>query len=124
MARTSIILSGLSPERIPAAAGLSNFVRIMFGGIGRSLTTTLWDNRTAVHHAQLAEHTGPHNQAFSRTVEDLTAHGLSEQGAWAVIEWTMSVQASTLAATDIFWMSAVLFGALIGLVWLTRSTRG
>ena len=56
---TSIILSGLPPDKMPAAAGLSNFVRIMFGGIGTSLSTTLWDSRSALHHAQLAEHTGP-----------------------------------------------------------------
>jgi DHA2 family multidrug resistance protein len=120
---TSIILSGQPPERIPAAAGLSNFVRIMFGGIGTSITATLWDSRSALHHSQLAEHTGPHNPAFGQTVQALTAQGMSEQGAWAVIERSLSVQASTMAATDIFWMSALLFLALIGLVWLTKPIR-
>jgi DHA2 family multidrug resistance protein len=117
---TSIILSAQPPGKIPAAAGLSNFVRIMFGGIGTSLTTTLWDSRAALHHSQLAEHTGPHNPAFTQAVQGLTAQGLSEPEAWAVIERTLSVQASTLAATDIFWMSAILFFMLIGLVWLTK----
>lgn len=120
---TSIILSGLPPEKIPAAAGLSNFVRIMFGGIGTSLTSTLWDRRSALHHAQLAEHTGLHNPAFGQTVQTLTAQGLPEPAAWAVVDRTLSVQASTLAATDIFALSAGLFLALIALVWLTKPSK-
>jgi DHA2 family multidrug resistance protein len=120
---TSIILSGQPPQKIPAAAGLSNFVRIMFGGMGTSITSTLWDSRTALHHAQLAEHTNPQNPAFVQTMQALTAQGLPESGAWAVIERTLSVQASTMAVADIFWISAVLFLALIGLVWLTKPSR-
>ncbi|HEX8884456.1 MAG TPA: DHA2 family efflux MFS transporter permease subunit, partial [Noviherbaspirillum sp.] len=120
---TSIILSGLSPDRIPAAAGLSNFVRIMFGGMGTSLTSTLWDNRSTLHHAQLAEHAGPSNPAFAQAVQAMQAQGMSEQGAWAVIERSLSVQAGTLGATDIFYMSAILFILLIGLVWMTRPVR-
>jgi DHA2 family multidrug resistance protein len=120
---TSIILSGQPPDKIPAAAGLSNFVRIMFGGIGTSITSTVWENRSALHHAQLAEHTGAVNPAFGQAVQGMEAQGLSQQGAWAVIERTLSVQASTLGATDIFWISSVLFLALIGLVWMTRPSR-
>jgi DHA2 family multidrug resistance protein len=120
---TSIILSGLSPDRIPAAAGLSNFVRIMFGGMGTSLTSTLWDSRSTLHHAQLAEHAGRSNPAFSQAVQAMQAQGMSEQGAWAVIERSLSVQAGTLGATDIFYMSAILFILLIGLVWMTRPVR-
>ena len=95
----------------------------MFGGIGTSLSTTLWDNRTAVHHAQLAEHTGPDNPLFGQAVQALTGQGLSEQGAWAVIERLISVQASTLGATDIFWLSAILFLVLIGFIWMTHPIR-
>jgi DHA2 family multidrug resistance protein len=120
---TSIILSGQPPDKIPAAAGLSNFVRIMFGGIGTSITSTVWENRSALHHAQLAEHTGAVNPAFGQAVQGMEAQGLSQQGAWAVIERTLSVQASTLGATDIFWISSVLFLALIGLVWMSRPSR-
>lgn len=120
---TSIILSGQPPERIPAAAGLSNFVRIMFGGIGTSLSSTVWDNRGALHHAQLAESTGSHNAAFTQSVQSLAAQGLPEPAALAVLERHMSVQANTLAATDIFWISSMLFVALIGLIWMTRPAR-
>ena len=55
---TTLTLAGLPPERIPAAAGLSNFVRIMFGAMGTSIATTLWDNRATLHHARLVEQMG------------------------------------------------------------------
>jgi hypothetical protein len=51
-----VTLSGLpTSSRIPAASGLSNFMRIMAGGIGASVSTTLWENRAILHHAQLSE---------------------------------------------------------------------
>ncbi|NEX62548.1 DHA2 family efflux MFS transporter permease subunit [Noviherbaspirillum galbum] len=120
---TSIILSGQPPQKMPAAAGLSNFVRIMCGGIGTSITSTIWENRTALHHAQLAENSGPYSQPFAQMMRDLTAQGMPEQGAYAVIDRMITVQASTMSATDIFWISAWLFLALIGLVWLTKPSR-
>ena len=120
---TSIILSGQPSEKIPAAAGLSNFVRIMFGGMGTSIISTMWDDRSILHHAQLAEYTGSHNLAFTQAVNGLMARGMSQQEAWAVVERTMTVQASTLGATDIFWISGILFVVLIGFVWLTKPSK-
>ncbi|WP_293776558.1 DHA2 family efflux MFS transporter permease subunit [uncultured Oxalicibacterium sp.] len=120
---TSIILSGLSPDKIPAAAGLSNFVRIMFGGIGTSVMSTMWDNRSILHNAQLAEHMAPHNPAFTQAVNGLMAQGMSEQAAWAVIDRSMTVQASTLGATDLFWLSSIMFLVLIGFIWLTKRSK-
>src|SRR5262249_60075536 len=55
----SITLSGLPPERIASASGLSNFARITAGSFGTSITTTLWDRRATLHHAQLVEHLTP-----------------------------------------------------------------
>ena len=119
----SIILSGQPPDKMPAASGLSNFVRIMFGGIGASVTTTLWDRRSALHNAQLAEHTGMHNQVFVQSLQVLSDQLCQNRGAWAVISLTMSVQASTMAATDIFWLSAIMFLALVALVWLSKPQK-
>src|SRR3546814_14573690 len=55
---TTLTLAGLDPHRIPAAAGLSNFVRLVFGAFGTSITTTMWENRAGLHHAQLTEAAG------------------------------------------------------------------
>ncbi|HTD06694.1 DHA2 family efflux MFS transporter permease subunit [Undibacterium sp.] len=120
---TSIILSGQSPGKIPAAAGLSNFVRIMCGGMGASIATTIWDSRGTLHHSQLAEHTGSSYPAFVQSVQQMGQLGIPEPGAWAIIDRSITVQASTMAATDIFWISSVMFLMLIGLVWLTKPSK-
>ena len=51
----AIVFSGLTPDQLPAASGLSNFVRITAGAMGTSIFTTLWEDRAILHHAQLAE---------------------------------------------------------------------
>jgi DHA2 family multidrug resistance protein len=120
---TSIILSGLPPERIPAASGLSNFVRIMFGGIGASISTTVWDNRSALHHAQLVEHVNPYNPAYASSINQYTQLGMPNLQANGVIERVISQQAAMLGANDIFWISAVLFIVLIVFIWLTKPAK-
>lgn len=120
---TSIILSGLRPERIPAASGLSNFVRIMFGGIGASISTTVWDNRSALHHAQLVERANPYNPAYASSLGDYTQMGMPSLQANGAIERIISQQAAMMGANDIFWISAVLFIVLIALIWLTRPAK-
>jgi DHA2 family multidrug resistance protein len=40
-----------------------------------------------------------------------------------VIDRSITVQASTLAATDIFWISAILFLFLIGFIWMTKPSK-
>ncbi|NMM29110.1 MAG: DHA2 family efflux MFS transporter permease subunit [Glaciimonas sp.] len=120
---SSIILSGQPHDKMAAASGLSNFVRIMFGGIGASVSTTLWDSRTALHHAQLAEYSGPHNPAFQQAVQGMASQGMSDSQALSVIDRLMSVQASTMAAADIFWISAIMFLLLIGFVWMAKPIK-
>ena len=51
----TLSLSGLAPDRIPAASGLFNFARITAGSFGTSIATTFWDHRATLHHAQLVE---------------------------------------------------------------------
>jgi len=120
---TSIILSGLKPEKIPAASGLSNFVRIMCGGMGASIMTTLWDSRSTLHHAQITENTGSSFPVFVQSVQALGQQGIPESGAYAVIDRVISIQASTMAATDLFYLAAFMFLGLIGFVWLTKPKK-
>ena len=116
----TITLSGLPPERIPAASGLSNFVRITAGAMGTSISTTLWESRAALHHSQLAEAVNPANPAAQATLSGLAAAGLTPQQALAQVNRLVDQQAFMLAAADIFYLSAGLFLLLIPLVWLTH----
>src|SRR3546814_15334818 len=56
---TTLTLAGMDPHRIPAAAGLSNFVRLLFGAFGTSIATHMWENRPGLHPAQLTQPAPP-----------------------------------------------------------------
>jgi DHA2 family multidrug resistance protein len=119
----TITLSGLTPDRIPAASGLTNFARITAGAIGTSLSTTLWESRAALHHSQLAEAVNSGSSASTSVLSGLAASGLSPEQALAQVNRLVDQQAFMLAANDIFFLSAALFLALIPLVWLTQPQR-
>ncbi|WP_144634706.1 DHA2 family efflux MFS transporter permease subunit [Bordetella genomosp. 13] len=118
---TSITLSGLEPWRIPAASGLSNFARLTAGAFGTSIATTLWENRTTLHHAQLTEVAKPGEQAFDHFM-DVFQHtlGASHEQALVMIDRLITTQAATLSATDVFHASAIIFLFLTVLVWFAK----
>jgi len=121
----TLALSGLPPERIPAASGLSNFVRITAGAMGTSIATTLWDHRASLHHVQLAEQIGSASgPAAAELFARLAAAGLDPQQAAAQVNRMIDQQAYMMAANDVFAVSALLFVLLIGLVWLARPVKG
>ena len=120
----AIIFSGLTPDRMPAAAGLSNFVRITAGAVGTSLFTTAWENRAVLHHADLAESINNASAATTSTLDQLGAAGYSPQQALGTINRIVDQQAYTLAATDLFLLSSAIFVVLIAMVWMTRPGAG
>jgi DHA2 family multidrug resistance protein len=120
----TITLSGLPPERIAAASGLSNFTRITAGAFGTSIATTLWQDRSTLHHAQLVEHLQIGRAALDGTLAGLQSQGWSLAQSLGLVERLTQQQAATRAADDIFLASAVLFVLLIPLVYLTHPTHG
>ena len=88
--------------------------------MGTSIATTLWESRAALHHAHLAEGLQQGSGAMADALTSLRAAGLGEGAARAQITRLIDQQAYTRAANVIFLASAVIFLALIGLVWLTR----
>ena len=120
----SISLSGMPPERIPAASGLFNFARITAGAFGTSITTTLWDRRATLHHAQLVERLTASDPNTAQALSTMQAGGLSTDQGYELLNRTVDAQAFMLSADDIFYASAILFLVLIFLVWLAHPVRG
>jgi len=120
----AIVFSGLTPDKMPSAAGLSNFVRITAGAVGTSLFTTLWENRAILHHAQLTEAVNRGNDTAVQTLNQLGAIGLSNEQAMANVNRIIDQQAYTMAVTDVFYMSSLLFFVLIAVVWLAKPKPG
>ena len=118
----TLAMSGLAPDRIPSASGLINFVRITAGSFGTSITTTWWDRRASLHHAQLAEHITPYDP--SPALSSVQAQGLDPEQGRALLDRLIDQQAFMLSFNDIFYVSAIIMLLLIGVVWLSRPANG
>jgi len=119
----SISLSGMPPERIPAASGLFNFARITAGAFGTSITTTIWDRRATLHHAQLIERLSAGDPNTAAALGTMHTGGLNTDQSYEVLNRLVDAQAFMLSADDIFYVSGMLFLALIFLVWFARRPR-
>ncbi|MGY2488488.1 DHA2 family efflux MFS transporter permease subunit [Cupriavidus sp. CP313] len=122
---TAIILSGLTPEKIPAAAGLSNFVRVFCGAAGTAMATTGWNDRAVLHHARLAEPASSNNPVYAAALDSIQSTlGFTPGQAAAHFEHSLNMQAIMLGLNDIFWISGVIFVAIVPLIWFTRPLKG
>jgi DHA2 family multidrug resistance protein len=120
----TLTLSGLPPDKIPAASGLSNFLRITAGAFGTSITTTMWEDRSVLHHARLVESINSGSAATTQYLQGMQASGFSVDQALVALNRQIDVQAYMLGVNDIFFVSSLLFGALIGVVWFARPAKG
>ena len=116
----TITLSGIAPQQMAAASGLSNFARITAGSFGTSISTTLWDHRATMHHAHMVEKLTPYDPTTSQALASMQASGLTPDQSFALLNRMVDQQAALLSANDIFYASALLFLAMIGLVWLSK----
>jgi DHA2 family multidrug resistance protein len=119
----ALALGGLPQERIAAASGLNNFLRIFAGAFATSIATTLWENRAALHHAQLVEHLTPNDPQTIGALDLLGRLGLQANERYAMLERMVNQQAFTLSALDLFYASAVLLVLLVPVLWIARPPR-
>lgn len=116
----SILLSGLPPNRVASASGLSNFLRVLGGSFGTSLSVTLWDRRESLHHSQLAENISISDPVTSHTLDSLHSMGFPHMPSLAFLERSVSSQSYMLAVNDVFLASSAIFLVLMFFVWLAR----
>jgi DHA2 family multidrug resistance protein len=117
---TTLVLSGQPPDRIPAAAGLSNFSRITTGAMGTSIATTVWEDRAILHHAHITESLNNSNSTYLTSMENLRTAGMTPEQAMFQVNRLIDQQAFTRAADDVFLISSLMFLLLIGVVWFTK----
>jgi DHA2 family multidrug resistance protein len=120
----AISLDRLPPHRLPAASGLSNFLRIVAGGFATSLFTTFWDRREALHQSRLTELVTPYDPAYAQTLTQLHTLGLTDQAAAGVITRTVIGQGYLLSSLDLFYLSGCLALLLIPLCWMVARPAG
>ncbi len=120
VALLTITLDRLPPERLPAASGLNNFLRITASGFATSLTTSWWDRREALHQSRLVESLSVFDPAFHQVTATLKYLGLSGQSALASVAHEVTSQSYLLASLDLFYFSGWTTLVLIALCWLVR----
>ncbi len=116
----SILLSGLPPDRVASASGLSNFLRVLGGSFGTSLSVALWNRRESLHHSQLTESISIGDPVTNHVLGSLHAIGLGKMPALELLEGTVSSQSYMLAVNDVFIASSWIFLVLMLFVWLAR----
>jgi MFS transporter, DHA2 family, multidrug resistance protein len=119
-----IILSGLKPNEIASASGLSNFFRTIAASISTAITVTMWQHRGDFHHATLAEHVNGANAATQQFIGGIGAAGATGDAPWMVVDNIVTREALTLAVNDVFLLFAVLFIVMIPIVWLAKPPFG
>jgi DHA2 family multidrug resistance protein len=124
VALLTISLDGQPPERVPAASGLNNFLRITGGSFATSLTTTYWDRREALHQSRLVESLSAYDPGFSNTLAQLYAQGFGGDSAAALVLRQVIGQGYLLSSLDIFYFSGWLVILLVPLCWLVRRPAG
>src|SRR6478736_4159819 len=64
------------------------------GSFGTSISTTLWDHRATLHHAQLAEHLTAYDPAMTQALAGLQASGMSPEQSLGAINRLVDTQAA------------------------------
>lgn len=124
MPLTAITLSHMRSDQIAAAAGLSNFLRTLAGGIGTSFITTLWERRSVLHHVRLTEEITVYNPIDIDWLNRLSALGMDEIARAAVLNRIIEQQSRIMGSNEVFWLSGILFIGLIAVVWLAKPPFG
>ena len=111
-----ITIEPVGPDARAHSGGVGpvNFARITAGSFGTSISTTLWDRRATLHHAQLVG--APHavrSGVSAGAGAPAGRQAMSPQQSYAMLNRLVDQQAFMLSANDIFYVSAVLFLVLI-----------
>lgn len=129
---TTVTLAELSLAELPQGTGLYNFFRQLGGSFGIAVIASLVTRYTAQYRAVLAEHITTLDPLSLTRLETLT-RGMMARGAdpWTararasrILEAQLTGQASVLAYSRIYLLSALIVLALIPMLALIRQTRG
>jgi MFS transporter, DHA2 family, multidrug resistance protein len=116
----AVIFDGLPPHKIPAASGLSNFLRITASSFATSLTTTFWDRREALHQTRLSDAVSVYAPAYQQSLGQMHQFGLTDQAAAGTMTQGLIAQSYLMSSLDLFYVSAWLCLAVLPLCFLVR----
>jgi DHA2 family multidrug resistance protein len=115
-------------DRTNYAAGLFNLARNIGGSSGIATVTTLLARRSQYHQSVLASHVTPYDAPYREMIAGTTAaiqsHGASApdaaRQAHGILYGMVQRHSAMLAFADAFWLMAVLFLAVLPLMFLMK----
>jgi MFS transporter, DHA2 family, multidrug resistance protein len=119
----------LPREKNNAASGLMNLARNMGGSVGISVVTTMLDRRSQLHLVNLSSNLSSSNAALQSRLQGLNQMVQSHGGGpsspvpWALIQATISRQASMLSYMDCFWFLGVAILIMVPMAFLVKKSR-
>ena len=125
---TTITMAPIAKEQMGNATSLFNLMRNQAGGIGIAFVTTMLARRRAFHTAVLTSHVSQYattsasflesvkNSFIARGADTVTA----TQRAYAVAAGMVAREAATLSFIDLFWILALLFLAMVPLLFFMK----
>jgi len=125
---STIAYVNIPPEKNNNASALINLARNLGGSIGIAALVTVLAQRAQYHQNMLVEHVGPYATAYHNMAASLqtrmTSHGGSAADALhkaqAIIANMVQQQAQLLSYLDDFLILAVIFAALVPVVFLMK----
>lgn len=113
---TALSFAHFPANKLAMGQGIFHFFRIFMGGVGASLSVTLWERRATHHHSNLVDSITPYNPVSKSLFSKLKGFNIEGQKALQVVDDMAWDQAFMLSLNDIFWISAwgfviLFFGA-------------
>jgi MFS transporter, DHA2 family, multidrug resistance protein len=128
---TTVTMSLIAREEMGNATSIFNLMRNMGGGVGIAMTATILSRSTQVQYNTLGAHINGFDMGSRALLEQMragfVARGLdlytATQAAYAAVSGMVSQQAVMVAFVQLFRILALVFAAVVPLVFLMRKPK-
>lgn len=127
----TISVDPIPNEEMGYATSITGLTRNLGAGFGISIAATLLERRDQIHQVRLAAHINPSNPKFTNLLSALQNHFHQEGASLSTAQHQAMValyamvrhQASVLSYLDSFRILAIMFVAVVPLVWIMRKPK-
>jgi DHA2 family multidrug resistance protein len=111
---TALSLASVEEHEVASAAGLQNFLRTLSGAVATSIVNTVWEDETAVMHAELAGYV----DRSGETAAALARSGMLPDAVRSTLENLLQGQSVMLATNEIMAVVALVCALSALVIWL------
>jgi MFS transporter, DHA2 family, multidrug resistance protein len=120
---TTIMLSGLAPERQARAGEIATLLRLTAGGCGIAIQSAILERRIPFYQSHFVERLTPLDPITEDTLAKFTTSGYSTEQATAKLVRLVTQKAAILGINDIYYIASAICIVLACSVWLADATK-